>query len=83
MNDVRSNFFSEIRVEGTAQEYVHEDMDDVATRQTFHSTRYSYNSTHQGSASVTQTDALGESQEIARLDTGNYFGEVCIADIGH
>lgn len=26
---------------------------------------------------MTQTDALGDSQEIARLDTGHYFGEVC------
>lgn len=33
-------------------------------------------STWQGSASVIQTDALGESQEIAHLDMGHYFGEV-------
>ncbi len=32
--------------------------------------------TWQGAASVIQTDALGESQEIAHLDAGNYFGEV-------
>lgn len=32
----------------------------------------------QGAASVIQTDALGDSLEIARLDTGHYFGEVCI-----
>lgn len=32
--------------------------------------------TWQGAASVIQTDALGESQEIAHLDTGHYFGEV-------
>ncbi|CAM9389879.1 unnamed protein product [Ascophyllum nodosum] len=32
----------------------------------------------QGSASVIQTDALGDSQEVARLDTGNYFGEVAL-----
>lgn len=32
--------------------------------------------TCQGAASVIQTDALGESQEIAHLDMGHYFGEV-------
>eukprot|EP00752_Nemacystus_decipiens_P010119 g9019.t1 len=31
-----------------------------------------------GAASVIQTDALGESQEIAHLDTGHYFGEVAL-----
>ncbi|CAM9501360.1 unnamed protein product [Ectocarpus sp. 13 AM-2016] len=31
-----------------------------------------------GSASVIQTDALGESQEIAHLDMGHYFGEVAL-----
>lgn len=31
----------------------------------------------QGAARVIQTDALGDSQEIARLDAGHYFGEVC------
>lgn len=30
----------------------------------------------QGSASVMQTDAIGESVEVAQLDDGNYFGEV-------
>lgn len=30
----------------------------------------------QGSASVIQTDAMGDSVEVARLDDGNYFGEV-------
>lgn len=30
----------------------------------------------QGAASVVQTDALGDSLEIARLDAGHYFGEV-------
>lgn len=32
--------------------------------------------TWQGAASVIQTDALGDSQEIAHLDMGHYFGEV-------
>lgn len=58
--------------------YINDISDDLPTLQTFHSARYSYHSTHQGSASVTQIDALGESQEIARLDTGTYFGEVCM-----
>eukprot|EP00904_Undaria_pinnatifida_P003555 jgi/Undpi1/131/HiC_scaffold_1.g00131.m1 len=31
-----------------------------------------------GSASVLQSDALGDVQEIARLDTGHYFGEVAL-----
>lgn len=30
----------------------------------------------QGSASVLQTDAMGDSMEVAHLDDGNYFGEV-------
>lgn len=37
--------------------------------------RYAF-CTWQGAASVIQTDALGDSQEIAHLDMGHYFGEV-------
>lgn len=32
--------------------------------------------TPQGSASVIQTDAMGELTEVAHLDDGSYFGEV-------
>ena len=33
----------------------------------------------QGSASVIQTDAMGELTEVAHLDDGSYFGEVRVS----